>query len=116
MTKYEPKFGRVLIEREVVEKTSGGIILPGDSAKRHAPCVGKIVALGETAGWTEAFYHEDNGIGHGNVRVFKVGDKVIFGRYSGAWLDATYSEKGDVREEGKLFICQDQDILAVIKE
>lgn len=112
MSKYAPKFGRVLIEREITEKTSGGIIIPGDAAKRHAPCVGKIIGLGETAGWTET-YKDGESIA---VQTLEVGQKVIFGRYSGAWLDATYSEKGEVREEGKLFICQDQDILAVIKE
>lgn len=117
MSKYEPKFGRVLIEREIAEKTSGGIILPGDTAKKHAPCVGRIVALGETAGFTDTYYEDENqSLVPKTIQTFKVGDKVLFGRYSGAWLDANYTDKGEVREEGKLFICQDQDILAVIKE
>jgi co-chaperonin GroES (HSP10) len=45
----------------------------------------------------------------------QVGDKVIFGRHSGAWLDATYGNRGEANDDGKLFICQDADILAVIK-
>lgn len=106
-TSIKPKFGRVLIKREVAEKTSGGLIIPETAAKRHAPCVGVIVALGETAGWTETLHSDP-------IQTLKIGDKVIFGRHSGAWLDGTY--KGDQNEDGTLFICQDQDILAVIQE
>jgi len=110
---YEPKFGRVLIKREVQEKTTGGIILPDTIAKRHASCVGKIIALGETAGFTETYDDQGERI---VIRTMKVDDNVIFGRHSGAWLDATYSPKGEAQDDGTLFICQDQDILAVIKE
>lgn len=106
MSRYEPKFGRVLVEREIKEKTSGGIIIP--NAKRHASCVGVIVALGETAGWVT--------VNDQPQQIFKIGDKVVFGRYSGTWLDATYDPKGEVNDDGKMFICQDEDILAVIKE
>lgn len=104
--KYKPKFGRVLIKREVKEKTAGGIIIP--DAKRHATCEGVILALGETAGWAEV---PENG----HIQTMKVGDKVIFGRHSGAWLDATYGNNG-ANDDGSLFICQDADILAIIKE
>lgn len=99
---YQPKFGRVLIEREVNEKTAGGIILT--DAKRHANCQGTIKALGETAGWVEV-------PNEGFVQTMKAGDRVIFGKHSGAWLDASYGN-----DEGTLFICQDADILAVISE
>ena len=101
MSIYEPKFGRVLIERE--KKKASGIIIPEEAAKRNAPCVGVIVALGETAGWTEAYAadHEAK-----PIQTMKAGDKVLFGRHAGAWIDG----------EETLFICQDQDILAVIKE
>lgn len=103
--KYQPKFGRVLIERKVSEKI-GSIILP--DAQRHATCEGTIVALGETAGWAEV-------PGKGNIQTMQVGDKVIFGRHSGAWLDASYGNRGEINDDGKLFICQDADILAIIK-
>lgn len=106
--KYEPKFARVLIKRDIKEKTTGGIILAKETAKRHAKCDGIIVALGETAGWTEV---PEKGF----IQTLKVGQKVIFGRHSGAWLDATYSGEND-NDDGTLFICQDADILAVIKE
>lgn len=99
--KYDPKFGRVIIKREVRDKTKGGIILPENSAKRLAPCEGIIVALGETAGWTET--HAEP------IQTLHVDDKVVFARHAGAWLDGS-------DDDGTLFICQDQDILAVIKE
>ena len=109
---YLPKFGRVLIKREVKTKTQGGIILPDDAAKRHATCEGIIAALGETAGWAETYDDAGNRI---PIQTLKTGDKVIFGRHSGAWLDATYGDKGQ-NDDGSFFICQDADILAVIKE
>lgn len=103
MTTYEPKFGRVLIQREVQKKNSL-IIVP--NAKNHAKCEGVIVGLGETAGWIEL-----NGE---SIQTLKVGNKVIFGRHSGAWIDATYTDKGE-QDDGTLFICQDADILCVVK-
>jgi co-chaperonin GroES (HSP10) len=106
---YLPKFGRVLIKREIQEKV-GSIILP--DAKRHARSQGIITALGETAGWTEIYNPDGTTTA---IQTLKVGDKVIFGRHSGAWLDATYTGAQE-NDDGSLFICQDADILAVIKE
>jgi chaperonin GroES len=103
---YMPKFGRVLIRREVKQETKGGIILP--DAKRHASNTGIILALGETAGWVEV-------PNQGFIQTMKVGDQVVFGKHSGAWLDGTYKPDG-TNDDGTLFICQDADILAVIKE
>lgn len=91
--KYQPIFARVLIKREINDKTAGGIIIP--NAKRHATAEGTIIALGETAS-----------------DILKVGQKVRFGKHSGAWLDPSNKEDG----EGTLFICQDEDILAIINE
>lgn len=108
--KYKPKFARVIVEREVNQKV-GSIILP--DAKKHAPCTGKIVALGETAGITTSYDDDGNDI---ILKTLKIGDKVIFGRHSGAWLDASYSSNGQQNDDGKYFICQDQDILAVVEE
>lgn len=111
---YQPKFARVLIKREVKEKSAGGIILP--DAKRHARCEGIIIALGETAGWTKSF---DSDGGEKFTQAFNVGDKVIFGRHSGAWLDSNYKYEGGKpveQDDGQYFICQDEDILAVVRE
>lgn len=106
---YKPKFGRVLIEREVKTTTSGGIILTNEAAIRNAVCEGIIKALGETAGWAET-YQDGERV---PIQTLKVGQKVIFGRYSGQWLDATYGSDGKDKDDGKLFICQDADIIAV---
>jgi co-chaperonin GroES (HSP10) len=92
LTKYKPVFARVLIEREL--KKSSSIIIPDGAAKRNAPSSGVIVALGETASQT-----------------LQVGQKVLFGKHAGAWLDPT--KEGD---DGTLYICQDEDILAIIGE
>lgn len=111
--KIQPKFGRVLIERE---KLKSSIIIPDGAAKRNAHCEGVIVALGETAGWTEI---PNQGI----MQTLKIGDRVVFGRHSGAWLDGTFSmafhpktnERGlKDNDDGTLFVCQDADIIAVI--
>lgn len=103
--KYEPKFGRVLVRREIREKV-GSIILP--DAKKHARCVGVIEALGETAGWTDV-------PNTGYTQTMKVGETVVFGRHAGAWLDATYGNNGQEQDDGTLFICKDEDILAIIR-
>lgn len=102
--KYSPLFGRVLIEREV-KSSSNGVLIPDTIAKRHARCEGKVIAIGPTA----------EGV--------KIGNHVIFGKHAGAWLDNTYSlgkaPNGQVgvkdNEDGTLFICQDEDILAIVE-
>ena len=94
MLEIKPLFARVLIEREVEEITKGGIIIPDDAKKRHAPTRGKIIAIGDNVDPS-----------------LKVGQTVVFGMYSGAWLDPKHT-----KAENDLFICQDEDILAVIGE
>lgn len=112
--KIQPKFGRVLIERQKLKST---IIIPDAIGKRNAHCEGVIAALGETAGWTDV-------PGQGFVQTLKVGDRVVFGRHSGTWLDNTFTpafhpqtkERGlKDNDDGTLFMCQDADILAVIE-
>lgn len=109
--KYVPKFGRVLIKREIKEKTAGGIYIP--DAKRHARLEGVIIGLGSTAGWTSSYDDSGKEI---RKREFDIGDKVLFGRHAGAWIDASNKISGEENDDGTLFICQDEDILAVIKE
>lgn len=94
--KYQPIFARVLIEREITKKTGGGIFIPDGVAKRHAKCEGTIVALGETAS-----------------DILKVGQRVRFGLHAGTWLDGSLAKE---EEDGTLFLCQDEDILAIINE
>lgn len=105
--KYKPLFARVLIKREVTEKI-GNVLIPENIQKRHAKCEGVIVDKGPTA---------DESI--------NIGDRVIFGRHAGTWLDATYGLVRDAQgrqlgavsdnDDGTLFLCQDEDILAVIE-
>lgn len=105
--KYKPLFGRVLIKREVKEKI-GNVLIPDNIQKRHANCDGVVMALGSTA---------DQSI--------KIGDRVIFGRHAGVWLDATYGlvrdPKGNPlgvsdKDDGTMFLCQDEDLLAIVEQ
>lgn len=90
--KYQPIFARVLIKREISEKI-GSVYIP--NAKKYASSEGTIIALGETAS-----------------DILQIGQKVIFGKHSGTWLDPSNKET----DEGTLFMCADEDILAIIKE
>ena len=88
--KFRPLHDRVLIQSlDSDEKTSGGIIIP-DTAKEK-PQKGNIVAVGPGT--------KDNPI------TVKVGDIVLYGKYSGTELN----------HEGKDYlIMKENDILAII--
>lgn len=109
---YRPLFGRVLIERKILKKV-GSIIIPEDQQKRQAVCKGVIVALGSTAGWTSA---PDSSGNRQTVREVKVGDEVSFGRHAGTWLDKTYGISSNDQDDAPYFLCQDEDLLAVIEK
>lgn len=94
--KYAPLFGRVVIKREVEEK-KGSIMIPTHLQKRHARSEGIVFAKGPSAEGIE------------------IGDKVIFGKHSGTWLDSTYTGTAE-NDDGTWFLCQDEDLLAIIKE
>ncbi len=92
---FRPLHDRVLVRRvEAEEKTAGGIIIP-DSAKEK-PAEGEIVAVGEGA-------RDDDG-----DRIpldVKVGDRVLFGKWSGT----------EVKVGGEdLLIMKESDILGII--
>src|SRR4051794_39740438 len=91
--KVRPLEDRVVVEPlEAEEKTAGGILLP-DTAKQK-PQRGKIVAVGP--GRTR-----DNG--EKTALAVKVGDEILYGKYSGS----------DVEVNGKeLKILRESDILA----
>ena len=69
--KFKPLADRVLVEPEAAEeKTASGIIIP-DTAKEK-PQKGKIIAVGE---------------GKSDYKMnVKVGDRVLYGKYSGTEL------------------------------
>jgi len=92
---FKPLGGRVLIEPiEQEEMTAGGIILP-ETAKEK-PQEGKILAVGPG---------DRDDEGKRIAMDVKVGDKVLFAKYSGT----------EVKMDGKkLLILRESDILGVI--
>jgi chaperonin GroES len=93
--KIKPLSDRVVIEPlEAEGKTSGGIYLP-DTAKEK-PQMGKVVAVGKGK-LTDS--------GELLKLEVKVGDKVLYGKYSGT----------DVTVQGKEYlIVRESDILAIM--
>ncbi|MBE9502745.1 MAG: co-chaperone GroES [Proteobacteria bacterium] len=96
MSKIRPLHERVLVRRlEEKEISKGGIIIP-DSAKEK-PAEGEIIAAGKGK------ITEDGKVLPLDV---KVGDKVLFSKYSGS----------DVMIDGEEYlIMREDDILAVIE-
>jgi chaperonin GroES len=94
--KLKPLGGRVIVEPiEQEEMTAGGIILP-ETAKEK-PQEGKILAAGP------GDRDED---GDRIPMEVKVGDKVLYAKYSGT----------EVKVEGKkLLILRESDILAIVE-
>jgi chaperonin GroES len=92
---FRPLHDRVLVRRiEAEEKTAGGIIIP-DSAKEK-PSEGEIVAVGNGA-------RAENGTI--TALDVKVGDRVLFGKWSGT----------EVKVNGEdLIIMKESDIMGVI--
>ena len=94
--KLKPLGGRVIVEPiEQEEMTAGGIILP-ETAKEK-PQEGKILASGPG---------ERDDEGKRIAMEVKVGDKVLYAKYSGT----------EVKVDGKkLLILKENDILAVVE-
>ena len=94
--KIRPLHDRVIVEREEEERTSaGGIVIPDTAAEK--PIRGKVVATGKGK------ILED-----GTVRPLDVGvgDKVLFGKYSGT----------EIKIDGdELLVMREEDIMAVIE-
>lgn len=84
-----PLHDRVVVKRlEAEEKTASGILLPGSAAEK--PDMGEVIAVGEGKRCKD-----------GNRRPLdvKVGDKIIFGKYSGQTVKANGEELLVMREE-----------------
>jgi chaperonin GroES len=94
--KIRPLHDRVIIRRlEEERKSAGGIVIPDSAAEK--PIRGEIVAVG-------------NGkiLDNGDVRSLdvKVGDNVLFGKYSGT----------EIKVEGEdLVVMREDDIMAVLE-
>jgi len=89
--KFKPLGNRILVERiDEPEKTPSGIIIP-DNAKEK-PLEGKVLAIGP----------EVEEEGH-----IKVGDRVVFAKYSGT----------DITLEGQEYlILQTDDVLGILEK
>jgi len=94
--KVRPLHDRIIVQRlEEEEKTKGGIIIP-DTAKEK-PQEGKVIAVGKGKMTEE---------GKLIPLDVKVGDKILFGKYSGT----------EVKIEGEEhLIMREEDILGVIE-
>ncbi len=93
----KPLGDRIVIKPlEAETKTKGGIVLP-DTAKEK-PQEGKVVAVGK--GKT---------LDNGTVQPLevKVGDKVLYGKYTGNEITT--------KEGEELLIMREEDILAIVK-
>ncbi|HZP43004.1 MAG TPA: co-chaperone GroES [Candidatus Binatia bacterium] len=95
--KIRPLQDRVLVKRleDEVEKTKGGIIIP-DTAKEK-PQQGKVMAVGKGK------VNDDGKVTPLDV---KVGDTILFGKYSGSEVKLDGEEHLIMREE---------DILGVLE-
>ena len=94
--KIRPLQDRVIVKRIAEEeKTKGGIIIP-DTAKEK-PQEGKVVAVGKGKA------NDDGKVIPLDV---KVGDKILFGKYSGSEIKINGEEHLIMREE---------DILGVVE-
>jgi chaperonin GroES len=95
--KVKPLQDRLVVKRiEEEEKTKGGIIIP-DAAKEK-PQEGRVVAVGDGKVLES---------GQKSPLTVKVGDKVLFGKYSGTEIKIDGEEHLILRED---------DVLAVIED
>ena len=94
--KFRPLHDRVVVKRlEEDAKTAGGIIIP-DTAKEK-PQQGEVIAVGPGA-------RDESG--KVNTLEVKVGDRVLFGKWSGT----------EVKIDGEdLLIMKESDILGVLE-
>ncbi|MCZ6826679.1 MAG: co-chaperone GroES [Gammaproteobacteria bacterium] len=91
-----PLHDRVIIKRMEEERTSaGGIVIPDSAAEK--PIKGEVVAVG-------------NGkiLESGEVRALdlKVGDQVLFGKYSGTEVTV---------DDEELLVMREEDVMAVLE-
>jgi chaperonin GroES len=91
-----PLHDRVIIKRMEEERTSpGGIVIPDSAAEK--PSKGEVMAAGNG---------KRNEAGEVVAMDVKVGDQVLFGKYSGT----------EVKVDGQdLLVMREEDIMAVIE-
>jgi len=91
-----PLHDRLIVKREAAErKSAGGIVIPDNAAEK--PIQGKVVAVGK-----------GKILEGGNLRPLdvKVGDKILFGKYSGT----------EVKVDGdELVVMREEDVMAIVE-
>ncbi|MDX1571710.1 MAG: co-chaperone GroES [Xanthomonadales bacterium] len=94
--KLRPLHDRVIVKRMEEERTSpGGIVIPDSATEK--PIKGEVLAVGD-----------GKLLENGDVRPLnlKIGDKVLFGKYSGT----------EVKIDGEeLLVMREDDVMAVIE-
>jgi chaperonin GroES len=93
--KIRPLHDRIVVKRvEEETKTAGGIVLPGSAAEK--PSEGEVLAVGT-----------GKPLDNGQIRAMavSVGDKVLFGKYSGT----------EVKIDGEqLIVMREEDIMGIL--
>ena len=93
----QPLADRIIVKPlEAEEKTKGGIVLP-DTAKEK-PQEGKVVAVGKGKLSDE---------GKVQPMEVKVGDRILYGKYSGTEITTKAGEE--------MLIMREEDVLAIVK-
>jgi chaperonin GroES len=93
---FRPLYDRVLVKRlEAEQKSAGGLIIP-DTAKEK-PHEGEVVAVGH-----------GRRLEDGTIRpvALKVGDRILFGKYSGDEIKIEGEEHVIIREEEVLAVLE----------
>jgi chaperonin GroES len=95
-TKIRPLHDRVIVKREDDERKSpGGIVIPDTATEK--PMKGRVIAVGK-----------GKILESGEIRPLdvKIGDKVLFGKYSGT----------EVKMDGDdVLVMREEDIMAIIE-
>ena len=91
-----PLHDRLIVKREAEErKSAGGIVIPDTGAEK--PTFGKVIAVGKGKVLDS---------GESRAPDVKVGDKILFGKYSGT----------EVKVEGEeLLVTREEDVMAVVE-
>lgn len=95
--KFQPLADRIIVEPlEAEEKSAGGILIP-DTAKEK-PQQGKVLAVGK-----------GKVLDNGQVATpeVKVGDVVLYGKYSGTEIKD--------KDGSSIFIIREDEVLAIVK-
>jgi chaperonin GroES len=94
--KVRPLYDRIVIKRLEAETTTrAGIIIPGNAQEK--PSQGEVIAVGNG---------KVNASGDLRPLQVKVGDKVLFGKYSG----------NEIKLDGEeIIIMREEDLLAIIE-